>query len=78
MYKGQAYTCKVNRLAEMTSYEFRVYASNDAGSGPYSEAYSFSTTKAPPPALKGIETPLCLKSAHKFTDKYIACLLVLC
>ena len=53
VYKGQALTYKVNRLSEMTRYEYRIYASNDAGSGPYSETYSFVTTKAPPPALKG-------------------------
>ncbi|XP_052782735.1 fibronectin type-III domain-containing protein 3A-like isoform X3 [Mya arenaria] len=52
VYKGQALNTKVNRLSEMTSYDFRIYASNDAGSGPYSETYTFSTTKAPPPALK--------------------------
>ncbi|XP_053404660.1 fibronectin type-III domain-containing protein 3A-like isoform X3 [Mercenaria mercenaria] len=52
VYKGQAFTYKVNRLSEMTNYDFRIYASNDAGSGPYSETYTFSTTTAPPPALK--------------------------
>ncbi|XP_070212952.1 fibronectin type-III domain-containing protein 3a-like [Littorina saxatilis] len=53
VYSGPAHTHKVNRLTEMTSYEFRIFASNDAGHGPYSDTIMFTTTKAPPPALKG-------------------------
>ena len=54
VYKGQSYACKINRLSEMTTYRFRIQASNDAGSGSYSDTYTCLTTKAPPPALKGI------------------------
>ncbi len=42
----------MNRLSELTEYEFRIYASNEAGDGPYSHVCKFSTTKAPPPAVK--------------------------
>ncbi|BFZ00266.1 hypothetical protein BsWGS_03305 [Bradybaena similaris] len=52
VYTGPAHTHKVTRLTELTSYEFRIFASNDAGSGPYSDTYTFTTTKAPPPPLK--------------------------
>ncbi|KAK7478993.1 hypothetical protein BaRGS_00029754 [Batillaria attramentaria] len=52
VYSGPAFTHKVNRLTEMTSYEFRIFASNDAGHGPYSDTVTFTTTKAPPPASK--------------------------
>ncbi|XP_059174236.1 fibronectin type-III domain-containing protein 3A-like isoform X2 [Physella acuta] len=52
VYTGPAHTHKVTRLSELTSYEFRIFASNEAGSGPYSDTYSFTTTKAPPPPLK--------------------------
>ncbi|XP_052239608.1 fibronectin type-III domain-containing protein 3A-like isoform X2 [Dreissena polymorpha] len=52
VYKGQGYNCKVNRLSEMSSYDFRIFASNEAGSGPYSETFTFTTIRAPPPALK--------------------------
>ncbi|KAL8559262.1 hypothetical protein ACOMHN_040386 [Nucella lapillus] len=52
VYSGLAHTHKVNRLAEMTSYEFRIFASNDAGHGPYSDTVTFTTSKAPPPALR--------------------------
>ncbi|XP_035829231.1 fibronectin type-III domain-containing protein 3a [Aplysia californica] len=52
VYTGPAHTHKVTRLTELTSYEFRLFASNDAGSGPYSDTYSFTTTKAPPPPPK--------------------------
>jgi len=53
VYSGPSHSYKVNKLSEMTSYDFRIFASNVAGSGPYSETYTFTTTKAPPPSLKG-------------------------
>ena len=43
---------KINKVAEKTECVFRIYASNDAGDGPYSELSKFSTLKAPPPAVK--------------------------
>lgn len=53
IYEGSSHFFKVNKLQETTNYNFRIYASNDVGSGPYSEIYTFSTTKAPPPAVRG-------------------------
>lgn len=52
VYQGTSNSYKINKLQEMTSYDFRIYASNAAGSGPYSEVYTFTTLKAPPPTLK--------------------------
>jgi predicted phage tail protein len=52
VYHGPSHTHKVNKLSELTEYEFRIYASNDAGDGPYSDVIKFITTKAPPPAVK--------------------------
>ncbi|XP_041356067.1 fibronectin type-III domain-containing protein 3A-like [Gigantopelta aegis] len=52
VYTGPAHTHKVNKLTELTSYEFRIFASNDAGGGPYSDTYTFKTTIAPPPAMR--------------------------
>ena len=54
IYQGAAYSYKVSKLSEMTSYNFCLYASNIAGNGPCSEIYTFTTTKAQPPVLKGI------------------------
>ncbi|XP_076253735.1 fibronectin type-III domain-containing protein 3A-like isoform X2 [Rhynchophorus ferrugineus] len=52
VYRGSALTCKVNKLHELTSYRFRINATNDAGVGDYSDQYQFSTTIAPPSILK--------------------------
>ncbi|XP_066565011.1 fibronectin type III domain containing 3Ba isoform X2 [Amia ocellicauda] len=52
IYRGPSHTYKVQRLMESTSYSFRIQAVNDAGEGPYSETYTFNTTKSVPPALK--------------------------
>ncbi|KAK9869632.1 hypothetical protein WA026_003377 [Henosepilachna vigintioctopunctata] len=51
-YKGTAYTCKVNKLQELTTYKFRINASNDVGVGDYSEQYEFTTSISPPSILK--------------------------
>ena len=53
IYNGPSNSHKVNKLCELMPYEFRIYASNEAGDGPYSSVSSFKTTKAPPPAVKG-------------------------
>lgn len=52
VYSGVNTSHKVTRLSENTIYKFRICASNEAGNGPYSEEYSFSTLKAPPAAMK--------------------------
>lgn len=53
VYQNTGHTHKVSKLAELTQYEFRIFASNEAGDGPYSAIYRFQTSKAPPPAVKG-------------------------
>lgn len=58
VYQGTVFSYKVTKLNEVTDYSFRIFASNDAGSGPYSDVYVYTTTKAPPPATKG--TPILL------------------
>ncbi|XP_053574653.1 LOW QUALITY PROTEIN: fibronectin type-III domain-containing protein 3A-like [Bombina bombina] len=52
IYNGPCHTYKLQRLNESTTYNFRIQAYNDAGEGPFSDVYSFTTTKSPPPALK--------------------------
>jgi hypothetical protein len=52
IYHGTSHVHKVNKLNESTDYQFRIFASNDAGDGPSSDIYTFRTTKAPPVAPK--------------------------
>ncbi|XP_031232333.1 fibronectin type III domain-containing protein 3B isoform X1 [Mastomys coucha] len=52
IYRGPSHTYKVQRLTEFTRYSFRVQATSEAGEGPFSETYTFSTTKSVPPTLK--------------------------
>ncbi|KAJ8971456.1 hypothetical protein NQ314_000713 [Rhamnusium bicolor] len=52
VYKGTALTCKVNKLHELTTYKFRINASNDAGVGDFSNEYEFTTSISPPTVLK--------------------------
>lgn len=52
VFKGTAFTCKVNKLQELTTYKFRISASNDAGEGEFSDEYAFTTTFAPPTGIK--------------------------
>ncbi|CAH2330471.1 fibronectin type-III domain-containing 3A-like [Pelobates cultripes] len=64
IYNGPCHTFKVQRLNESTTYNFRIQAYNDAGEGPFSDVYNFTTTKSPPAALKApkvqqIEPYLC-------------------
>lgn len=53
MYRGTSTSTKVTRLTEDTEYQFRICAINGAGQGPFSDLYKFSTSKAPPPQVKG-------------------------
>lgn len=53
IYRGPSHTYKVQRLMEFTCYTFRIQAVNDAGEGPFSEVFTFSTTKSVPPVIKG-------------------------
>ncbi|XP_028650541.2 fibronectin type III domain containing 3Ba [Erpetoichthys calabaricus] len=52
IYRGPSHTYKVQRLMESTSFSFRIQAISEAGEGPFSEVYTFTTTKSVPPALK--------------------------
>ncbi|XP_059847759.1 fibronectin type III domain containing 3Ba [Hypanus sabinus] len=52
IYRGPSHTYKVQRLTESTCYQFRIQALSEAGEGPFSDAYLFSTTKSLPPAVK--------------------------
>lgn len=52
IYTGTTSSHKINKLQENTSYHFRICAKNDAGVGPWSDISTFTTSKAPPNALK--------------------------
>ncbi|XP_063902885.1 fibronectin type-III domain-containing protein 3A isoform X3 [Zophobas morio] len=52
VYKGTALTYKVNKLHELTTYRFKICASNDAGIGDFSDIYEFTTSIAPPAIIK--------------------------
>ncbi|XP_072519123.1 fibronectin type-III domain-containing protein 3A-like isoform X2 [Salminus brasiliensis] len=52
IYSGPCHTFKVQRLCEATEYQFSIQAHSEAGMGPLSPPYTFSTTRSPPPQLK--------------------------
>ncbi|MGH0161552.1 UNVERIFIED_CONTAM: hypothetical protein FKN15_041313, partial [Acipenser sinensis] len=52
LYRGPCHTHKVQRLNESTTYTFRIQAFNEAGEGPFSDVYTFTTPKSPPAPLK--------------------------
>ncbi|XP_055448329.1 fibronectin type III domain containing protein 3C1-like [Psammomys obesus] len=52
IYQGSDLNHKVQKLSEYTQYKFKIQACNEAGEGPESDIYTFTTTKTPPPALK--------------------------
>lgn len=53
IYHGPCQIHKVQRLSEYTQYKFKIQACNEAGDGPLSNIYTFTTTKTPPATLKG-------------------------
>lgn len=53
LYKGPCHTHKVQRLNESTSYMFRIQAFNEAGEGPFSNVYTFTTPRSPPAPVRG-------------------------
>ena len=55
IYSGTGLSYKIAKLSENRSYKVRLYASNDAGQGPYSQLYEFKTAYAHPPPLKGTD-----------------------
>uniref|UniRef100_A0A452V1A6 Fibronectin type III domain containing protein 3C1-like n=1 Tax=Ursus maritimus TaxID=29073 RepID=A0A452V1A6_URSMA len=52
IYHGPCQTHKVHRLSEYTQYKFKIQACNEAGEGPLSGIYTFTTSKTPPATLK--------------------------
>ncbi|XP_043830287.1 fibronectin type-III domain-containing protein 3a-like isoform X4 [Dromiciops gliroides] len=52
LLNGPCHTYKVQRLSECTTYNFKIQAYNEAGEGPFSDVYTFTTTKSPPAPLK--------------------------
>ncbi|XP_061099120.1 fibronectin type III domain containing 3Ba isoform X2 [Conger conger] len=52
IYRGPSHTYKVQRLTEYSSFSFRIQALSEAGEGPFSDVYTYTTTKSIPPALK--------------------------
>uniref|UniRef100_A0A4X2KPL8 Fibronectin type-III domain-containing protein n=1 Tax=Vombatus ursinus TaxID=29139 RepID=A0A4X2KPL8_VOMUR len=52
LLNGPCHTYKVQRLSECTTYNFKIQAYNEAGEGPFSDIYTFTTTKSPPAPLK--------------------------
>ncbi|XP_056105094.1 fibronectin type III domain-containing protein 3B [Rhinichthys klamathensis goyatoka] len=52
VYRGPSHTFKLQRLSESSRYRFRIQAVSEAGEGPFSEMYTFSTTKSLPQTLK--------------------------
>uniref|UniRef100_A0A8C3G709 Fibronectin type-III domain-containing protein 3A n=1 Tax=Cyclopterus lumpus TaxID=8103 RepID=A0A8C3G709_CYCLU len=52
LYKGPCHTHKVQRLNESTSYMFCIQAFNEAGEGPFSNVYTFTTPRSPPAPVK--------------------------
>ncbi|XP_044752759.1 fibronectin type-III domain-containing protein 3A isoform X2 [Coccinella septempunctata] len=80
VYRGPQLTCKVNKLQELTTYKFRINASNDLGVGDFSQEYEFTTSVSPPSILKApkiveIEDRTCtlewLPGKNTFTDSLL-------
>ncbi|KAI2648913.1 Fibronectin type III domain-containing protein 3B [Labeo rohita] len=55
VYRGPSHTFKLQRLSESSRYCFRIQAVTEAGEGPFSETYTFSTTKSLPQTLKVVQ-----------------------
>ena len=53
IYSGNNHSHKVSKLTENTEYRYRLCAISEAGQGPFSTVFTFKTTFAPPPPLKG-------------------------
>ena len=68
IYTGNTYSHKINKLQENTAYNFRICARNESGAGPWSEISTFTTSKAPPSALKGSSTPVFLSVLILFSS----------
>ncbi|CAH0556764.1 unnamed protein product [Brassicogethes aeneus] len=82
VYKGTALTSKVNKLQEMTTYTFRINASNDAGIGDFSDEFEFTTGISPPAVLKNpkvveVDQNLCVlewtPAKNVFADQVVYC-----
>lgn len=53
VYNGNNHAYKASKLMENTEYRYRISAITEAGQGPFSNIYTFKTTYAPPPPVKG-------------------------
>ncbi|XP_036425313.1 fibronectin type-III domain-containing protein 3A-like isoform X2 [Colossoma macropomum] len=67
IYSGPCHTFKVQRLCEDTEYQFSIQAHSEAGMGPLSPSYTFSTTRSPPPQLKAPQVELIERSKYAVT-----------
>merc|ERR1719228_2377776 len=53
VYNGNNHSYKASKLIENMEYRYRISAITDAGQGPFSNVYTFKTSYAPPPPVKG-------------------------
>jgi hypothetical protein len=53
VYNGNNHAYKASKLVENMEYRYRISAITDAGQGPFSNVYTFKTSYAPPPPVKG-------------------------
>jgi len=53
VYQGNNHAYKASKLVENMEYRYRISAITDAGQGPFSNTYTFKTSYAPPPPVKG-------------------------
>ena len=53
VYHGNNHAYKASKLVENMEYRYRISAVTDAGQGPFSNTYTFKTSYAPPPPVKG-------------------------
>uniref|UniRef100_A0AAR2L2W5 Fibronectin type-III domain-containing protein n=1 Tax=Pygocentrus nattereri TaxID=42514 RepID=A0AAR2L2W5_PYGNA len=67
IYSGPSHTFKVQRLCEATDYQFSIQAHSEAGMGPLSPSYTFSTTRSPPPQLKAPKVELIERNKYAVT-----------
>lgn len=70
VYTGNGQCHKVSRLSELTSYHFRIRASNDAGDGVFSPVCTFHTSRAPPVATRGRTYLLCYFTGNISSNAY--------
>lgn len=60
VYSGNNHTYKASKLVENMEYRYRISAITEAGQGPFSNVYTFRTSYAPPPSVKGTPRVSCI------------------